>query len=288
MMTKESKILASGLTFPEGPRWHDNKLYFSDFFTHKVMALDLSGNLETILEIDDQPSGLGWSNDGSLMIVSMTKRKLLCFSNGNIIELADCSNLANFHCNDMVVDIHGNAYIGNFGFDMSAGEGLTATNMILVRPGEEPCIAADELFFPNGTVISPDGKILIVGETYAARLTAFDINLDATLSNRRIWADLSKIRENYFPVPDGICLDEEGAIWVASPTTNEVIRVEEGGKILETITVKNNAYACMLGGEDRKTLFICTSNGTDEKSCKEDRGGCIETAEVDIAGCGHP
>ena len=146
----------------------------------------------------------------------------------------------------------------------------------------------NELFFPNGTVISPDGKILIVGETYAARLTAFDINLDATLSNRRIWADLSKIRENYFPVPDGICLDEEGAIWVASPTTNEVIRVEEGGKILETITVKNNAYACMLGGEDRKTLFICTSNGTDEKSCKEDRGGCIETAEVDIAGCGHP
>jgi sugar lactone lactonase YvrE len=287
-MTCETTLLISGLTFPEGPRWHDNKLYFSDFFTHKVMSVDLAGNLETIVELDDQPSGLGWLPDGSLMIVSMIERKLLRFSEGNLSELADCSNLASFHCNDMVVDVSGNAYIGNFGFDMSSGQDLTATNMILVRPGEEPCVAADELFFPNGTVISPDGKTLIVGETYAACLTAFDINLDATLSNRRVWADLSKIREDYFPVPDGICLDEEGAIWVASPTTNEVIRVKEGGKILESIPVKSNAYACMLGGENRKTLFICTSSGTDEESCKEDKGGCIETIEVDVAGFGYP
>ena len=164
-MTDNTTVLISGLTFPEGPRWKDGKLFFSDFFTHKVMSVDLAGNLETILELDDQPSGLGWLPDGSLMIVSMIKKKLLRFSDGNLTELADCSNLAPFHCNDMVVDASGNAYIGNFGFDMSAGQDLTATNMILVKPGEEPCIAADELFFPNGTVISPDGKTLIVGET---------------------------------------------------------------------------------------------------------------------------
>jgi sugar lactone lactonase YvrE len=287
-MTDNTTVLISGLTFPEGPRWKDGKLFFSDFFTHKVMSVDLAGNLETILELDDQPSGLGWLPDGSLMIVSMIKKKLLRFSDGNLTELADCSNLAPFHCNDMVVDASGNAYIGNFGFDMSAGQDLTATNMILVKPGEEPCIAADELFFPNGTVISPDGKTLIVGETYAARLTAFDINSDSTLSNRRVWADLAKIRENYFPVPDGICLDAEGAVWVASPTTNEVIRVKEGGEILNTIKVRSNAYACMLGGEDRKTLFICTSSGTDENSCKEEKGGCIEIIKVDSPGVGCP
>ena len=287
-MTRDTDVLLSGLTFPEGPRWHDNKLYFSDFFTYKVLSVDLAGNVETIVELDDQPSGLGWLPDGSLLIVSMIKRKLLRFLEGNLTELADCSDLASFHCNDMVVDISGNAYIGNFGFDMSTGQGLTATNMILVRLGEPPCIAADELLFPNGTVISPDGKTLIVGETYAARLTAFDINSDATLSNRRVWADLAKIREDYFPVPDGMCLDEQGAIWVASPTTNEVIRVKEGGEILDSIKVKRNAYACMLGGEDRKTLFICTSGSSDEDSCKEDKKGCIEIITVDSAGVGRP
>jgi len=161
----------------------------------------------------------------------------------------------------------------------------------LIRPGQAPCVAADDLLFPNGTVITPDGKTLIIGETYAARLTAFDINEDATLSNRRIWADFTlNAKEGSVPVPDGMCLDAEGAIWVASPTTASVIRVKEGGEILDRIPVETNAYACMLGGEDLKTLFICTSNasGVDPEAAVKEKSGKIEIVKVDVPGAGKP
>ena len=164
--------------------------------------------------------------DGTMLIVSMKDRKLLSFKDENLKEEADLSEFAGFHCNDMVVDQSGNAYIGNFGFNTYAGEEIKPTNLILVKPGEDPVIAADDLLFPNGTVITSDDKTLIVGETYAARLTAFDKAEDGSLNNRRIWADLKEnAEEGLVPLPDGMCLDEEGAIWVASPSTAEVIRV---------------------------------------------------------------
>ena len=256
-MTRETSILMEGLTFGEGPRWHGGKFYFSDFYSHKVFSLDMDGNYELIVEVQGQPSGLGWMPDGTMLIVSMKDRKLLSFKNNKLSEVADLSHLAGFHCNDMVVDDEGNAYVGNFGFNTYSGEEMRTANLILIRPGQAPCIAADDLLFPNGTVITPDGKTLIIGETYAARLTAFDINEDATLSNRRVWADLTlNAEEGNVPVPDGICLDAEGAIWVASPTTANVIRVEEGGEILDRISVETNAYACMLGGDDLKLSLI--------------------------------
>jgi len=244
-MTKKTEILIEGMTFTEGPRWREDKLIFSDFFTHRVLSVDLSANVETIVETTYQPSGLGWRPDGTLLIVSMNDRKLLSFSEGELKEEADLSNLAPFHCNDMVVDNKGNAYVGNFGFDLHAGEKIKPTNLILVRPGQDPLEVAQDLYFPNGAVITPDSKTLIVGETFGSKLTAFDINEDATLSNRRVWADLSSLKEGYSPVPDGICLDEEGAIWVASPTTSDVVRVGEGGILLDQIEVETNAYACM-------------------------------------------
>ncbi len=225
-MSKNTEVLIEGLTFTEGPRWHDGRLYFSDFFTHRVLAVDTEGNMETIVETPQQPSGLGWSPDGSMLIVSMNDQKLLSFNKGELSEAADLSQLATHFCNDMVVDKKGNAYVGNFGFDLHGGESIKPTNIILVRPGEEPCVVAENVFFPNGTVITPDDKTLIVGETFASCLTAFDINEDGSLSNRRVWADLRLIEEGYNPVPDGICLDAEGAIWVASPSTNDVIRVQ--------------------------------------------------------------
>ena len=290
-MTKRTTILMDGLTFGEGPRWHEEKFYFSDFYSHKVFSLDMDGNSEVIVEVPAQPSGLGWMPDGTMLIVSMKDKKLLSFNNNTLSEVADLSNLAGFHCNDMVVDDQGNAYIGNFGFNTYSGEEIRPANLILVRPGEDPCLAADDLLFPNGTVITPDGKTLIVGETYAARLTAFDINQDATLSNRRVWADFTlDADEGDIPLPDGICLDAEGAIWVASPSTAEVIRVREGGVILDRISVETNAYACMLGGDDLKTLFICTSNasGVDPESALREKSGKIEIIKVEVAGAGRP
>jgi len=283
--------LRKGLTFGEGPRWHENKFYFSDFYSHKVYSLDLSGKHEVIVEIPNQPSGLGWTPDGTMLIVSMKDRKLMSFKDGQLKERADLTEFSSFHCNDMVVDIDGNAYIGNFGFNTYDGEEIKPTNLILVRPGEEPVLAADNLFFPNGTVITPDNKTLIVGETYAARLTAFDKSEDGSLSNRRIWADLKvNAEEGTVPLPDGMCIDEEGAIWVASPSTAEVIRVHEGGMISERIPVQTNAFACMLGGEDRRTLFICTSNGSgiDPEAALREKSGKIEITQVDVPGCGKP
>ena len=290
-MERKLETLMKGLTFGEGPRWHENKFYFSDFYSHKVYSLDLSGKHEVIVEIPNQPSGLGWTPDGTMLIVSMKDRKLMSFKDGLLTERADLTELSGFHCNDMVVDIDGNAFIGNFGFNTYDGEEIKPTNLILVRPGEEPVLAADNLFFPNGTVITPDNKTLIVGETYAARLTAFDKSEDGSLSNRRIWADLKvNAEEGNVPLPDGMCIDEEGAIWVASPSTAEVIRVHEGGMISERIPVQTNAFACMLGGEDRRTLFICTSNGSgvDPEAALREKSGKIEITQVDVPGCGKP
>ena len=290
-MERKLETLMKGLTFGEGPRWHENKFYFSDFYSHKVYSLDLSGKHEVIVEIPNQPSGLGWTPDGTMLIVSMKDRKLMSFKDGLLTERADLTELSGFHCNDMVVDIDGNAFIGNFGFNTYDGEEIKPTNLILVRPGEEPVLAADNLFCPNGTVITPDNKTLIVGETYAARLTAFDKSEDGSLSNRRIWADLKvNAEEGTVPLPDGMCIDEEGAIWVASPSTAEVIRVHEGGMISERIPVQTNAFACMLGGEDRRTLFICTSNGSgvDPEAALREKSGKIEITQVDVPGCGKP
>ena len=290
-MERKLETLMKGLTFGEGPRWHENKFYFSDFYSHKVYSLDLSGKHEVIVEIPNQPSGLGWTPDGTMLIVSMKDRKLMSFKDGQLTERADLTELSGFHCNDMVVDIDGNAFIGNFGFNTYDGEEIKPTNLILVRPGEDPVLAADNLFFPNGTVITPDNKTLIVGETYAARLTAFDKSEDGSLSNRRIWADLKvNAEEGTVPLPDGMCIDEEGAIWVASPSTAEVIRVHEGGMISERIPVQTNAFACMLGGEDRRTLFICTSNGSgvDPGAALREKSGKIEITQVDVPGCGKP
>jgi len=287
-MSKKTEVLIEGLTFTEGPRWHDGRLYFSDFFTHRVLAVDTEGNMETIVETPQQPSGLGWSPDGSMLIVSMNDQKLLSFSNGELSEVADLSQLATHFCNDMVVDKKGNAYVGNFGFDLHEGEPIKPTNLILVRPGEEPCVVAENVFFPNGTVITPDDKTLIVGETFASCLTAFDINEDGTLANRRVWADLRSIEEGYTPVPDGICLDAEGAIWVASPSTNDVIRVQEGGVLLDKVEVDRGAFACMLGGENGNTLFISTANDSTEETCLKEKSARIEVIEVDVPRAGLP
>ncbi|MBE8220307.1 MAG: SMP-30/gluconolactonase/LRE family protein, partial [Alphaproteobacteria bacterium] len=208
---------------------------------------------------------------------------------GHTLELyADLSAFAPHHCNDMVVDAQGNAYVGNFGFDIYAGDDICATNIILVRPNGEISIAADNLLFPNGAVITPDNKTFIVGESYGARLAAYDINPDATLSNHRIWANMAEMKPDYTPVPDGICLDAEGALWVASPTTNDVLRISEGGKLLEVIAIDRGAFACMLGGGDGKTLFICAAPDSNPRKLAGTREGQILAVKVDVPHSGRP
>jgi len=182
----------------------------------------------------------------------------------------------------MVVDRHGKAYIGNFGYDFMAGDEARTANLVMVSIDGKTEIVATELMFPNGSVITPDGKTLIVGETMSGALTAFDITETGQLTNRRTWAQLQGA------VPDGICLDEEMGIWIASPISNEVLRVVEGGEVTDRIKVETQAFACMLGGDDRKTLFILTANSSDPEECKQSRSGRIEIARVAIAGAGLP
>ncbi len=278
----QTNVLLDGLRFPEGPRWHDGRFWFSDMHAGQVIAVDLSGRSEVVVEVKAEPSGLGWLPDGRLLVVSMQDRRLLRLDADGLTQVADLSDLASYHCNDMVVDAEGRAYVGNFGFDLHAGESPTSANLILVHPDGRSEVAAADLRFPNGAVITPDGRTLIVGESFGGCLTAFDVADDGTLSGRREWAKLEGA------VPDGICLDAEGAIWVASPIgKGGVLRVREGGEVTQRIAVENEAFACMLGGPERRTLFICTAPDSNPEKTG-DRGGRIETVEVDTPGAGLP
>ena len=276
------KALLQGLIFPEGPRWHEGKLWFSDMHAHKVRTVDLDGHAEDVVEVAAWPSGLGWLADGSLLIVSMTDRKLLRLKSGQLQTHADVSKLASFHCNDMVVDGKGRAYVGNFGFDLLAGGAQKQAELVLVNPDGSARVVADQLDFPNGTVVTADGKTLVVGESLGHRLTAFHIEDDGSLVNRRLWADLGDA------VPDGIALDAENAIWVASPLSRELLRVKEGGEIAERIKCDSMPIACTLGGPGRRTLFVLLADSINPDECRAKRSARIDTMEVAAAGAGWP
>jgi len=281
-MPTSTRVLLDGLLFPEGPRWHAGKLWFSDMHAHRVMTVDLAGRAEVVVEVPNQPSGLGWLPDGRLLVVSMIDRRLLRLDPGGLAVAADLSALASFHCNDMVVDDRGGAYVGNFGFDLHAEAPFRPAELVLVPPDGPPRIVADDLAFPNGCVITPDGRTLVVGESGGARLTAFTIAADGSLGDRRVWAVLESA------VPDGICLDAEGAIWVASPVGNEVLRVQEGGAVLDRVRVSTIPFACMLGGPDRRTLFVATAETHQPELVKAKPSGRIEVATVRVPGAGRP
>jgi sugar lactone lactonase YvrE len=276
------KTLVEGLTFPEGPRWRDGRLYFSDFYSHRVLATNMAGKIELIATVPQQPSGLGWAPDGSLLIVSMLDRRLVRLKAGKLETVGDMSAFATGPCNDMVVDAKGRAYVGNFGFDRHKGEPQRTACICRVDPDGRVTKAADDLLFPNGTVITPDGKTMIIGETLANRLTAFEIATDGSLSNRRLFAQLDGV------FPDGICLDAEGAVWVADPRGNRVVRVFDGGRIAQTIsTGARGSFACMLGGPTGKTLFVLTNSGSGP-AMGQKTDGQIEFIDVDVAGAGLP
>lgn len=282
-MGLETRVLVDGLAFPEAPRWHEEKLWFSDIHAHAVLCVDLEGHLRRVAEVPGRPSGLGWLPDGRALVVSMVDRRLLWLDRGGVTQAVDLSGLAPFDLNDMVIDAQGRAYIGTFGCDLFGGAPPGPADLLLVRPDGQPQIAAGGLMFPNGCVITPDGRTLIVGETFGASLAAFDIDPDGTLSNRRTWAALDQQ-----VTPDGICLDAEGAIWVASPLSGELLRVREGGEVTDCYKHSRPVYACMLGGPDRRTLFLATAETHDPQEAAAKRSGRIEMTRVEVPGAGLP
>jgi len=292
------ETLISGLSFTECPRWHDGRLYFSDFYTQRVMAVALDGTAETIAEVPGQPSGLGFLPDGRMLIVSMRDRKILRRElDSSLVEHADLSSLAPWHLNDMVVDRQGRAWVGNFGFDLMGGAKVTTTNLISVDPDGCARVVAVGLGFPNGMVLTPDGSTLIVAETMMNRLSAFDVACDV-LGERRTWAafgDLPESDESAERIsqadvaPDGICLDAEGAIWVADAKEGRLIRVAEGGDILEELKTDGmGVFACMLGGDDGRTLFACVAPTFDEAEASRKHRAAIWMTHVDVPGAGLP
>ncbi|HWI81706.1 SMP-30/gluconolactonase/LRE family protein [Ramlibacter sp.] len=273
------------LAFPESPRWHAGALWFSDFYQRRVCRVAGDGRVEAVVEVPDQPSGLGWLPDGRLLVVSMNDRRLLRLDGTALAAVADLSALAAGPCNDMLVDAQGRAYIGNFGFDLHGRAPFAATCLVMVPPGGAPQVVARDLEFPNGTVLSPDGRTLIVAESYGQRLTAFDVRPDGSLAQRRVWAQLA----GRGVAPDGICLDAQGAVWLASPVSREVMRVQEGGAITHRVPTEGQAVACMLGGPDRRTLFVLTGRVmvTPQQSLRE-RSGAIWRMRVEVPGAGLP
>ena len=285
-------VLADGLYFGEGPRWHQGRLWYSDFYDHKVKSIDTAGVARTELEIDDQPSGLGWLPDGRLLVVAMHRRQLLRLDPGGLALHADLGGVADYHANDMVVDAAGRAYVGNFGFrldDEIKARGVQSVlaehptaRLARVDPDGSVHVAAADLHFPNGPVITPDGRTLIIAETLAMRLTAFDIGPDGALSNRRVWAAVGA------RAPDGICLDANGHVWIANAIGPECVLVSQGGEIVATVETSQPCYACMLGGPERRTLFMMTAPSSMPDVVSVARQGRIECAEVKTPGAGLP
>jgi sugar lactone lactonase YvrE len=279
----ELQTLMTGIAFGESPRWHDDRLWFSDWGTQEIIAVDLEGESEVIVRVPSFPFCIDFLPDGRLLIVSASDRLLLRREpDGPLVTHADLSTLSEHPWNDIVVDGRGNAYIGNIGFDFPEAEFAPGT-LALVTPDGSARQVADGVAFPNGIVVTPDNSTLIVAESYANRLTAFDITADGSLSNRRMWAELGG------GVPDGICLDAEGAVWYGDVPNKRCVRVREGGEVLQTIALDRGCFACMLGGPDDKTLFMVAQEWSGmESTAEEERTGQLLTSPAPAAGAGWP
>jgi sugar lactone lactonase YvrE len=297
-MSREISTIVTGMSYLEGPRWHDQRIWFSDFYTCRVYSAAEDGSdLRTEAEVPQQPSGLGWLPDGRLLIVSMRDGRLLRReTDGTLACHADLSGHLGGHLNDMVVDAQGRVFVGEFGFDLMSGADLRPAGLLRVDPDGTITQVAEDLWFPNGSVITEDGTLL-VDETFGNRVTAFDIAADGTLANRRTWAkfgelpgdrELGKMLAQVVVAPDGCCLDADGAMWIADGLNGRVIRVRPGGEIAAEIQPGTGVFACMLGGADGRTLFICTAPDFQEEARKNAREASLVTARVDTPRAGLP
>jgi sugar lactone lactonase YvrE len=293
MKTYEARVLREGLSFGEDPRWHGGRLWYSDFYRHAIFSIDEEGSDERLeLMVPTQPSGLGWLPDGDLLYVSMTDQRVMRRHEETSSLFADLSPHGDFWANDMVVSASGFAYVGNFGFDLDVmmrdlgPAGMMAarptTNLVVLDSTGAVIQVVPDMDFPNGGVITADGRTFIVAETMSFRLSAFNIASDGTLADRRVWAQLNGV------APDGICLDADGQVWVANALTNQCLRVAEGGEITGTVETSLRAYACMLGGTNRNRLFVMTAPTSDRFEIADVTEAKIEVADVEVPGAGWP
>jgi sugar lactone lactonase YvrE len=280
----ELRTLLSGLSFGESPRWHEGRLWFCDWGAEELIAVDLQGNSELICRVPSFPFCIDWLPNGRLLIVSARDRALLTMKpDGSLVTHTDLSGLSDYPWNEIVVDGRGNAYVNGIGFDFPAGEEFATGVLALVAPDGSVQQVADGVAFPNGMVVTPDNSTLIVAESYGNRLTAFDIAPDGRLSGRRVWADLDG------GVPDGICLDADGAVWYADVPNKRCVRVRQGGEVLQTIDLDRGCFACMLGGVDNSTLFMVAREWRGPESMADGaRPGQVLTVEAPAAGAGWP
>ncbi|MDD7966950.1 SMP-30/gluconolactonase/LRE family protein [Actinomycetospora lemnae] len=297
MGQQDFDVVSDGWSFLEGPRWHEGRLWASDFYTERVVAIEPDGGHEVMAEVPGQPSGLGFLPDGRALIVSMRDRRILRREqDGSLVEHADLSGLVTSVLNDMIVDDRGGAYVGNFGFDLMAGAPLARTTLVYVDPDGTPTTIADDLLFPNGMVLFD--RVLVVAETFGARLTAFDVAADGGLARRRDWArfgappateDVGEALGALAVAPDGMGGDAEGAIWVADALHQRVLRVAEGGEVLEERPTGGlGVYACMLGGDDGRTLYACAAPSFAEHERRPVREAVLLATRVDVPHGGRP
>jgi len=278
----QAEVLLTGLALGESPRWRAGRLWFSDWLAHEIVAVDLEGNREVILEVPSMPFSFDWLPDGRLLIVSNGdgRRLLRREQDGSLVTHVELTGLVDRPWNEIVVDGRGYVYVNSICFDLMAGEEFAPGVIAVVAPDGTVRQVADGLEFPNGMVVTPDNSTLIVAESYGKRLTAFDIAADGGLSNRRVWADV----DGY---PDGICLDADNAVWCAAML--RCVRVGEGGRVLETIELDRSCFACMLGGPEHRTLFMMAAewNGP-EATTQEARTGQVLTTTAPTPRAGWP
>ncbi len=287
----EWTTVVDGIDFGEGPRWHDGRLWFSDFYQQTISSVEIHpdghGTRHVELEYDGRPSGLGWLPDGRLLFVSMLDRKVMRHeADGSVVEHADLAAVTGGHANDMVVASDGTAYVGNFGFDFEGGDSVASTTMAIVRPDGSVTADAHELLFPNGAVLTPSESTLMVAETFGGQFTAFTIDDDGSLTEPRVWAAVEGT------APDGCTLDDEGGIWFADAVGRQVVRVIGSGDIDDVSTIRvgtpNNVYACMLGGDDGTTLFVLTCDDSSPDVASGTATGVIYSTTVGSPHAGRP
>jgi sugar lactone lactonase YvrE len=281
----ELQTLMTGLVFGEQPRWHEERLWFSDWGTQEVIAVDLEGKSEVILRAPSFPCCVDWLPDGRVLVVSGRDGLLLRKEpDGSLVTHANLSGISDPPAgNELVVDGRGNAYVNGGGFDLMADEDFAPGIVALVAPDGSARQVADGIAFPNGMVVTPDNATLIVAESYANKLTAFDIAADGSLSNRRVWADLDR------GVPDGLCLDAENAVWYGDVPNTRCVRVREGGEVLQTIDLDRGCFACALGAADRRTLFLIATKWSGPANMFDGPPtGQVLTVQAPAPGAGWP
>jgi sugar lactone lactonase YvrE len=285
------RVVLDGLSFLEAPRWRAGRLWLSDFYTHQVLSLLPDGaDLRTEAEVPGQPSGLGWLPDGRLLVVSMRDRRVLRReARGELVEHADLSAVAGGHVNDLLADAAGRAYVGNFGFDLMAGDAVRPADLLRIDPDGGVTPVAGELHFANGMAVV-DGE-LVVAETFGNRLSAFPIAADGGLGERNDWVrfgdlptstEIGDVLAAIVVAPDGICADAEGAIWVADALGQRAVRVRRGVGIVAEIAAGTGVYACALGGDDGRTLYLCAAPGFAEHERRDTREAQLLAVPVDV------